>query len=89
MRVIELDTKMLPMLEAMEMASREMVILRLADMAFVLARVDDFEAEVELLRNNQEFMAYLRELSQAKSTISLKDLRKKLGLEQRQISIAA
>jgi hypothetical protein len=47
---------------------------------FALSPVDDFDVEVELLKNNPEFMAFLQQLSQAEATISLQDLRKELGL---------
>jgi len=42
--------------------------------------VDDFAVEVELLKNNPEFMAFLSQLSQEEATISLQDLRKELAL---------
>ena len=42
--------------------------------------VDDFDLEVELLKNNPEFMALLKQLSQDKAAISLQDLRKELEL---------
>ena len=41
---------------------------------------DDFDAEVELLKSNPEFMALMKQLSQEKAAISLQDLRKELGL---------
>jgi hypothetical protein len=47
---------------------------------FALSPVDDFDVEVELLKNNPEFMAFLQQLSQAEATISLQDLRKELDL---------
>ncbi len=47
---------------------------------FALAPVDDFEVEVELLKKNAEFMAFLKQLSQEKATISLSPLREELGL---------
>jgi hypothetical protein len=47
---------------------------------FVLATIDDFDAEVKLLRNNQEFMSFLKELSQEPATLSLGQLREELGL---------
>jgi hypothetical protein len=46
----------------------------------VLAAVDEFEAESELLKNNKEFMSYLDGLSAQKATISLEDVEKELGL---------
>ena len=42
--------------------------------------VDDFDVEVELLKNNPEFMAFMKQLSQEKAAISSRDLRKELGL---------
>lgn len=47
---------------------------------FVLSPIDDFALEVELLRNNEEFMAYLDELSEQEATISLEDVERELGL---------
>ena len=44
------------------------------------AQLDGFDVEVELLKNNPEFMALMNELSQEKAAISLQDLRKDLGL---------
>ena len=41
---------------------------------------DDFDAEVELLKNNPEFMALMKQLSQEKAAISLRYLRKELGV---------
>ena len=63
-----------------DLAQEELVVLRKADgSVFALSHVDDFAVEVELLKNNTEFMAFLRQLSQEKATISLKDLRQQLG----------
>ncbi len=47
---------------------------------FALAHIDDFEVEVEMLKKNTEFMAFLKELSQEKATISLESLREELGV---------
>ena len=38
--------------------------------------------EVELLKNNTEFMSFLKQLSQEEPTISLQDLCKELDLEE-------
>jgi len=47
---------------------------------FAIASVDDFEVEVEILKNNAEFMAFLKELSQEEATISLQELWEELAL---------
>lgn len=81
MKIIELKGVQLTLDEVMELAKSEAVVLRKANgELFALASVDDFEVEVELLRKNAEFMAFLKELSQEKATISLKSLRTELGL---------
>jgi hypothetical protein len=45
--------------------------------------VDDFAAEIELLKSNAEFMAFIKQLSLDQGVISLKDLRKELALDER------
>ncbi len=47
---------------------------------FEIAAINDFDIEVELLKQNPEFLSFLKELSQEKATISLKSLRAELGL---------
>jgi hypothetical protein len=43
---------------------------------------DDFDVEVELLKNNPEFMTLMNQLSQEQAVISLPDLRKELGIQE-------
>ena len=65
----------------MNLAKSETVVLRNADgSVFALTNIDDSELEVELLKNNPEFMALLKQLAQEGPAISLQDLRKELGL---------
>ena len=65
MKVIEMERGK-PSLDALiGFAKEELVVLRQPDgSVFALAQVDDFEVEVELLKNNPEFMEYMRLLSQ-------------------------
>jgi hypothetical protein len=81
MRIIELNEAQIFLDELLEIARQEMVILQKADNErFVLSLVDEFALEVELLRNNEEFMAYLDELFSQEATIPLEDVEKELGL---------
>jgi hypothetical protein len=81
MKIIELDASSVLLDELLEMARQETVILKRADNErFVLSLVDEFDLEVELLRNNPEFMAYLDELFKQEATIPLEDIEKELGL---------
>lgn len=60
--------------------SRRGILRKADDEMFALTPIDDFEVEVELLKRNVEFMAFLKQLAQEKATISLKSLRAELGL---------
>jgi hypothetical protein len=81
MKIIDLGHAHPTLDEVMGLAQAELVVLRKPDgSVFALSHVDDFDVEVELLKNNPEFMAFLQQLSQEEATISLQDLRKELGL---------
>jgi hypothetical protein len=49
---------------------------------FLLAEIDDFEIEVEMLKNSEEFMAFLDERSKKRGTTSIEELRKELGIAE-------
>jgi hypothetical protein len=56
------------------------LVLRQPDgSVFALSEVDEFAVDVAMLRDNPEFMAYLRHLSHEPATISLDELRKELS----------
>lgn len=81
MKIIELDQSQPTLSELVNMARQELVILRGATGEFfALSQVDEFDTEVELLKNNPEFLAFLDQLSQEEATISLEDLKKELNL---------
>jgi len=81
MKVIELKQTQPTLDEVIDLAEEELIVLRKSDgSVFALWSVDDFAVEVELLKNNPEFMAFLSQLSQEEATISLQDLRKELAL---------
>jgi len=68
--------------EILELASEENIILRTQDgREFVLAEIDDFDREVELTRQNEEFMQFLDERSRERKTFTLDQVRQQLGLE--------
>lgn len=78
---IELAKSKLTVVELIELAEKETLILKKPDgTEFVLSAVDDFAAEVEALRQNEEFMEFLAQRSRSTKRLSLKDARKKLGI---------
>lgn len=81
MKVIELGQSQPTLDEVIGQATEEPLVLRKPDgSVFILSQVDDFDVEVELLKNRPDFLAFLRGLSQEQATISLQDLRKELDL---------
>ena len=81
MKVIELGQSHPTLDEVIGQAEEQPLVLRKPDGSlFILAPVDDFAVEAELLKNNSDFMAFLRGLSQDQATISLQDLRNELTL---------
>ena len=81
MKVIELAGAQPTLNEVMVLAKEEIVVLRQPDGAvYAVSQVDDFAVEAELLRNQPDFMAFLRELSKEKAVISLQDLRRELAV---------
>jgi hypothetical protein len=81
MKVIELGNLHPTLDDIIGQAKEEPVVLRKSDgSVFIVSQVDDFDVEVELLKNNPDFMAFLRQLSQEPAAISLHDLREELNL---------
>lgn len=81
MKVIELQQTQPTLDEVVGLAAQELTVLRKPDgSVYALSQVDDFDVEVELLKKNAEFVAFMKELSQEKAVISLQELRKELAL---------
>jgi hypothetical protein len=79
-KVIELAGAQPTLNEVMGLAKDDIVVLREPGGAvYAVSQVDDFDVEAELLRNQPDFMAFLRELSRHKAVISLQELRKELS----------
>jgi hypothetical protein len=67
--------------EVLNLAAEENVVLTTTDgRQFVVAEIDDFEAEVRLVRENRELMEFLRQRSAPGKTYTLDEVRKELDL---------
>ena len=81
MKIIQFPQERLTVEDLMELAKEQAIVLRQSNGSlFALAPVEDFEVEVEILRNNAEFMAFLKQLSEGETSISLQALREELAL---------
>lgn len=69
------------MKELLELARVENVVLRTSEgREFILAEIDDFDRELELIRQNHELMEFLRLRSSEDKTFTLSEVREKLRL---------
>jgi hypothetical protein len=78
MKTIELSNVRTTVEQLLEWASQENLLIKRPDgEEFVLAAVDHFAAEVESLRHNDEFIAFL-DARAAEPKISLEEAKKRL-----------
>ena len=81
MKVVELGNMPPSLDEMIGLAKQDLIVLRQPDgSVFALSPVDEFAVEVELLKNNPEFMAYLKQRSEERAVVSLEDLRGELAI---------
>ena len=81
MKIVELTTIAPALAELLELASEDTLILKTSEgREFVLAEVDDFDTEIDLVRQNEELMTLLAERSREKKTYTLQQVREQLGL---------
>ena len=81
MRTLDISANVPSVKELLELASDDNVILRTPEgREFVIAEIDDFDRELELVRQNEELMEFLRLRSAEEKTFTLSEVREKLGL---------
>lgn len=81
MKTVDLAQANLTVAELIELAEQDTLILKKPDgTEFVLSLVDDLAAEVEALRQNEEFMTFLAQRSGSTRRVSLAEARKRLGI---------
>jgi hypothetical protein len=79
MKTIDLAQQKLDVEQLLDLARQGPVLLLTAEgEEFCVAEADDFEKEVETLRNSRAFQQFLDERSQDKRTISLEELEEAL-----------
>jgi hypothetical protein len=82
MKTVDLSHQQPTVLELLKLAGGENLLLRTPDgREFVLAEIDDFDKELESIRQNQELMDFLEERSREPATRTLREVRDELGLD--------
>lgn len=85
MNTVDLSTGFPGLGELLELASNQNIILRTPDgRDFVLAEVDDFDRELELIRQNQELLRFLEDRSKTDRTYTLDEIRQQLQISERE-----
>jgi hypothetical protein len=79
MKTVDLATENLSLAGLLAIARKESVLLQDADgERFLLSMADDFSGEVELLRKNHEFLAFLDSCKNETATVSLDEVEERL-----------
>ncbi|MEA2690885.1 MAG: hypothetical protein QOJ16_272, partial [Acidobacteriota bacterium] len=72
MKTVDLTQKTSSLAEVLELAGDDAVLLRTPEgREFILAEVEDFEAEVQQVRQQPELLQFLDERSREKKTFSI------------------
>jgi hypothetical protein len=83
MKTVDLTTQLATLEEVLSLADQENVVLRTKEgREYVVAELDDFDRELELVRQNEELMELLARRSKDEPTFSLDEVRRELGLER-------
>jgi hypothetical protein len=81
MKVIELEAKRPKLEELLKLAGKTNVVLKSPEgREFMLAEVDEFAREIELLRRSKSFRAFLAKRSAEPANIWLAEVKPRLGI---------
>ncbi len=82
MKAIDLDKENLKLSQLFGLARNEPVLLVVGNgEEFIISKADDFETEVEALRNSERFQRFLDERSESKTTFSLEEVEKEIDAD--------
>ncbi len=80
MKTIDITTNTSNINEILALAVKETVIIKTADgKEFLLAEIDDFSQEIELVSQNEELMNFLKERSQDTKRYKLNQVKQLLN----------
>ena len=82
MKTVRLEEKKISLEQALKLAQKEPVLLLTSEgKEFLLSEADDFDREVEALRNSKVFQKFLDERSKSKIRIPLEAIEKDIEKE--------
>lgn len=74
MKAINIENEKMDLADIFVLAREESVLLIANGEEFILSRADDFEAEVEAIRNSPSFQAFLDKRMECKKRFSIEDV---------------
>jgi hypothetical protein len=81
MRAINIQKDEIALAQIFNFARKESVLLLAGEEEFILSRADDFEAEVETIRNSTDFQSFLDRRMQCKVRFPIEDIEKEIEEE--------
>ncbi|MBW1717191.1 MAG: hypothetical protein JRJ77_15445 [Deltaproteobacteria bacterium] len=79
MKTINLSSHQLSVIELLRMARNDALLVKSQDGdTFIISTADEFDSEVELLRQNHSFLAMLDEFKKEENTISFEEVERNL-----------
>lgn len=81
MKTIDLNRDKLDLAAVLRLAEHGPVLLTHEGKEFIMSPADDFEAEVETLRNNVDFQTFLDERRKSQVRIPLEEIEKEIDEE--------
>ncbi|MDM8550191.1 hypothetical protein QUF72_08945 [Desulfobacterales bacterium HSG2] len=81
MKTIDLGKERIELSRIFNFARSEPVLLLTGEEEFILSRADDFEAEVEAIRNSKKFQEFLDNRMKCKVRFPIEDIEKEVENE--------
>jgi len=78
MKTINIENEKINLADIFVLAREESVLLIANGEEFILSRADDFEAEVEAIRNSPRFQSFLDKRMECKKRFSVEDVEKEV-----------
>ena len=79
MKTINLSSHQLSVIELLRMARNDALLVKSQDGdTFIISTADEFDSEVELLRQNHSFLAMLDEFKKEENAISFEEVERNL-----------
>lgn len=78
MKAIDIEKEKIELAQIFSFARKEAVLLLANGEEFILSRADDFEAEVEAIRNSSSFQSFLDERMKCKKRFPVEDVEKEV-----------